>query len=1347
MVTFDSTLKSKLIYVFRINDDAHKGCLKVGETTYDGDDMVAYNTPNSAALNAAAKARIDSYTSTAGIAYELLYTEGTLHVRDGKFTSFNDKDVHNCLLNSGVKKKVFDQVNGANEWFITSLETVKNAIAAIKNGDTAMTADKVNTNAPDPIIFRPEQREAIDRTKDVFKKSKAMLWNAKMRFGKTVSALQLIKEMGFTRTIILTHRPVVNDGWYEDFGKIFYDAPEFVYGSKNGKGEKDINALEEHAEAGEKKYVWFASMQDMRGSETVGGKFDKNDEVFSIEWDLLIIDEAHEGTQTELGSAVIKELLKNSNTKVLNLTGTAFNLMDNFDENNTYTWDYIMEQTAKRDWDLSHQGDPNPYACLPKMNIWTYNLGTLMLNFAEEDEVAFNFREFLRTTTDDYGQERFVHEADVISFLNLMSHTSETSLYPFSTQAYRDIFNHTLWMVPGVKAAAAMADLLRQHDVFSYFKVVNVAGAGDEEVDSNKALTAVQTAIAENKYTITLSCGRLTTGVSVPEWTAVMLLAGSASTSASSYMQTIFRVQTPATINGKMKTECYVFDFAPDRTLRIITETMRASAKPGETSEQDRTRMGEFLNFCPVIGIDGSTMASYDTDKLLQQLKRVYVERVVRSGFEDMRLYNDELLKLDDMQLKDFDGLKKIIGTTAAMGKTKDIDINSQGLTNEEYEEQKAIEKKSKRQRTVEEQERLEELRKKRKNRDNAISILRGISIRMPLLIYGADIADEDKQLTIDNFTSLVDNASWEEFMPKGVTKAEFNKFKRYYDEDIFNAAGKRIRALARAADKLSVEERIERITDIFSTFRNPDKETVLTPWRVVNMHLADTIGGWCFYDEEYTHTLSEPRHVEHENVTADVFNSYTHILEINSKTGLYPLYAAYSVYRACKTEWITHADRIEEQQALWDLICAQSIFVICKTPMAEAITRRTLVGFRNAEVNAKYFPNLISTIKTEPDKFITKVKQGKSFWNRNENNNMKFNAIIGNPPYQETSNVNNRQNAIYHYFYDISEKMSNLYTLISPARFLFNAGLTPELWNQKMLNDKHVKVVYYTPDSSDCFPYVDIKGGVAIILRNANVEYKPIQKFIPDNELRNIATKFDQAPEHSLSSIIFGGRSDLKFNNVFLDENPTSKKDRLAFIQRSRPSVKKLGQNEEYELKSSTFDALPHAFLSDVNDKSNYYHLLGLENNKRAWKYVLRKYMTPRYPDHNNIERYKVFIPKANGSGHFGEPLSSTEIGHPGDSSTPTFIGIGAFYTEIEAINCAKYIKTKLLRCLLGIYKITQDNPPSVWTYIPLQDFTSSSDIDWSKSIDEIDEQLFDKYELTDEERAFIRRMIKPME
>ena len=1262
MVTFDSTLKSKLIYVFRINDDAHKGCLKVGETTYEGEDMTAYFTPDSPALNAAAKARIDSYTATAGVAYELIYTEGTLHKRDGKLTSFSDTEVHKCLLRSGVMKKTFDQVNSANEWFITNLETVKKAIAAVKRGETALSASEAASDLPDPIIFRPEQRDAIDRTKTVFTKSKAMLWNAKMRFGKTLSALQFIKEMGYARTIIVTHRPVVNEGWFEDFGKIFNDASRYKYGSKSGKGEENINTLETLAKEGKGKYIWFASLQDARGSTAAGGKFDKNEELFAIEWDLLIIDEAHEGTLTEKGKKTLNGLQKHSKTKVLNLTGTAFNLVEDFDEKNTYTWDYIMEQEAKRNWDETHQGDPNPYACLPQMNIWTYNLGTLLLNFGEEDEVAFNFREFLRTGTGTDGREHFVHEKDVVSFLNLMSHTSDSSLYPFSTQAYRDIFNHTLWMVPGVKAAAAMADLLRRHDVFSYFNIVNVAGDGDEEVDSHTALTLVQNAIANNKYTITLSCGRLTTGVSVPQWTAVMLLSGSSSTAPSSYMQTIFRVQTPATIEGRMKTDCYVFDFAPDRTLRIITETMRASAKPGETSEQDRKRMGAFLNFCPVIGIEGSTMTTYSTEKLLQQLKRVYVDRVVRSGFDDTKLYNDELLKLDDLQLKDFDGLKKIIGTTPAMARMKDIDINRQGLTNEQYEELKTLEKKPKRKRTPEEQARLDELNARKKQRGDAISILRGISVRMPLIIYGADIRDEDKELTIDNFTSLVDSASWQEFMPKGVTKAEFNKFKRYYDPDIFNAAGKRIRALARATDKLSVEERIERITDLFTTFRNPDKETVLTPWRVVNMHLADTLGGWCFYNGDYTQTLAEPRHVAHEDVTDDVFHPYTHILEINSKTGLYPLYAAYSVYRARLAEKFLPVDSVEDQQRLWDLVCKENIFVVCMTPMAQAITRRTLIGFRKADVNAQHFPNLINTIKTKPDNFIAKVKQGKDFWHRNENNNMKFNAVIGNPPYQQEG-AGSRKEPVYHLFYNVAFQLGRCVTLISPARFLFLAGQTPKEWMEQMLADPHLKVVRFFQKSIDCFPAVDIKGGVAILFRDNTQTLGPIGFFSNYAELRAIYQRVTSHEDfrHKDFAQLVSSQGEYKFEQKLFEEHPE-----VSYVQ---------GEGTGAKITSNAFERLPEVFLDkEPVDKSAYIQMLGRSRNVRTYKWIKRSYVQPS----KTLDKYKVFVPKANGTGAIGEVLSTPIIGQPIIGQTDTFLSVGPFDTEEEAANCLKYIKSK---------------------------------------------------------------------
>ena len=227
---FTSSLKLKLIYVFRINDAAHKGCLKVGEATCDNDNVFGL-APNSKALNESAKKRINQYTQTAGIAYDLLYTELTIYNSKYGLCSFNDKEVHSVLERSGIKKKIFDTENKANEWFITDLETVKRAIIAVKEGRESLSSAEVSHDKS-PIVFRPEQREAIEKTKKQFKKGNQMLWNAKMRFGKTLSALQEVKDMDFSRTLILTHRPVVDSGWFEDFGKIFYDRDSREIGLK-----------------------------------------------------------------------------------------------------------------------------------------------------------------------------------------------------------------------------------------------------------------------------------------------------------------------------------------------------------------------------------------------------------------------------------------------------------------------------------------------------------------------------------------------------------------------------------------------------------------------------------------------------------------------------------------------------------------------------------------------------------------------------------------------------------------------------------------------------------------------------------------------------------------------------------------------------------------------------------------------------------------------------------------------------------------------------------------------------------------------------------------------------------
>ena len=1340
-LNFKNTFNYKVIYIFTINDDIHKGLVKIGDATLQTKSTVDILTPNCKELNQAALKRIKSYTNTAGITPILLHTELAIKEEINKegfisLKAFRDYEVHKVLENSNISK---EKIKGSSsrEWYKISKETAIEAIQAVKKQYSNLSNSKVENHPV--IIFRPEQKEAIEKTVKQFKHNKRMLWNAKMRFGKTLSTLEVIKRCQFKKTIIVCHRPVVNSGWYDDFKKIFYDDSNYIYGSKlHGYSVEEL-------ENTNKNYIYFSSVQDLRGSKQVGGKFDKNSYVFQNDWDCVVIDEAHEGTTTKLGLDTLNELLNNSKTKLLSLSGTPFNILDDYDEENSiYTWDYIMEQECKLEWDKLHFGDSNPYEELPELRIYTYNLGDLLHNnYLNFEDKAFNFSEFFRTWTGEYRLDYtnmpdtanigdFVHEQDIISFLNLMTNKDEKNNYPFSSEEYRNLFKHSLWMVPGVKEAKALKNLMLKHKVFGngQFDIINVAGNDDEEaIDAlNSVKNAIKKAEELDTYTITLSCGKLTTGVTVKEWTAVFMLSGSSSTSAANYLQTIFRVQSPCNKNGMIKDTAYVFDFAPDRTLKMVSEAVSVSNKAGKLKSDDKKILGKFLNYCPVISISGSQMKEYKADKLLQQLKKAYADKVVRNGFDDNKLYNDELLKLNDLDIEKFNNLKGIIGKSKAAEKSNDIPVNEQGLTNEEYEEQEKLKNKNKKELSEEDKARLEELKKKSKIRNDAISILRGISIRMPLLIYGANVP-YDEEITLDRFIEEVDDSSWNEFMPTGVTKEIFKEFKKYYDEDIFIAAGRKIRSVTHEADILPPTERVKKIATLFSSFKNPDKETVLTPWRVVNMHMSDCLGGFNFWDEKFNFPVEEPYFVDRGKITNETLaNTSSKILEINSKTGLYPLYITYSIFKMRCKKISEEELSLDIQQKLWNETIKNNIFIICKTPMAKQITQRTLAGYSTIKTNAHYFDDLVNQLKNKAPQFIERILNS-SYWKKGESGKMKFDAIVGNPPYQE-ENSNTRKPPLYHYFYDMAFKLSDIVTLITPARFLFNIGQTPKSWNEKMLNDEHFKVINYFSDSKSIFDTVDIKGGVVITLHNTKENYGKIKVFTPFKELNEIMKKIELIDGENYKSIcdITSSRGNYRFTKDFLKQNP--------FIS------ERLGNGTGDMIVSNVFEKLPEIFTETKTNEKDY-KFLGRNNNERVYRYISRDFVQKN----PYLNTYNVILPKSNGTGAFGEILSTPLISNIFEGATDTFISIGLFETKIEANAILKYIKTKFLRALLGIKKATQDNPKSVWQYIPIQDFTKNSDIDWNKSISEIDGQLYEKYNLNDDEISFIEERIKAME
>lgn len=338
------------------------------------------------------------------------------------------------------------------------------------------------------------------------------------------------------------------------------------------------------------------------------------------------------------------------------------------------------------------------------------------------------------------------------------------------------------------------------------------------------------------------------------------------------------------------------------------------------------------------------------------------------------------------------------------------------------------------------------------------------------------------------------------------------------------------------------------------------------------------------------------------------------------------------------------------------------------------------------------------------------------------------FDFIIGNPPYQEINDKNGRQPPVYHEFMEASYKISNCVELITPARFLFNAGQTPKAWNQKMLNDENFSVLKYDSDASEVFSNTEIKGGVAIHIRNMNKKYGAIKIFTPYDELNKIIKTVSNKDLNSTKlDCIISSRGNYKINDDFFREYPFASE--------------RLGKGTGYMIASNFFELLPE--LQNIQDDSeNNVKFLCRINNQRTYCNLNKKFVQ----NNEYLNKYNVACPKSNGSGIFGEALSSTEILSIDEAATDTFISIGKFDTRIEAENLQKYIKSKFFRTMLGIKKVTQDNPKTVWDMIPLQNFTENSDIDWSKSIKEIDQQLYKKYGLSDEEIEFIESHVQEM-
>lgn len=1284
----------------------------------------------------------------------------------------------------------------------------------------------IDSNGRKFYILRPEQEDAVEQTLEYAERNQTtdfknpngkseFLWNAKPRFGKTLTTYDFMKRFGATKTLIVTNRPAIADSWYCDYKK-FIDGYHFISTADSIKEKtltrEEFNKIEDF----DKKQITFLSLQDLKGAKVFGGSFNKLKWVADLAWDLLVIDEAHEAVDTDKTDRAFENIKRKF---TLHLSGTPFKALaeGKFSSEQIYNWTYLDEQKAKQS-ELENGQESGDHTDMPDLRLFNYKISDVTTKQIEKGidingeniPPVFEFNDFLATNS----KGEFKREDDIWRFLNTLT---ENEGYPFSTPELRNELKHTFWFVGNrVNSAKAMEKLLKKHPVFENYKIILAAGDGrsldnedsEEEAEdfkkNEKALARVKKAIKEYDKTITLSVGQLTTGVTVKEWSAVLMMSDVKKETL--YTQAIFRAQNPYKYekDGKLyrKKSAYVFDFSPYRVLEIydkLANSLSEKSAIGNITESERQEnVAELLNFFPVLSQDeNGKMVELDASQVLTLPAAKMASDIVKRRFITNLLFKDignvfnlpsEIVKkLNKVQNSKEDGTankkekrdvsdnrerdeqkqkrisanhnliwgQKVYGEPireAFERAQEDMDSFETQLTNtinddilstpiakyvEVYApskkeikelEEKIVEKiktvseefKNSPQTEKEKTKAITELadfvekelprdmidnREEQAYQDDAKTELdiireklRTFSRAIPSFVMAAK---DPKNLTIDNLQDAVSDEDFEMLFnerdklhtPDRFTKADFIElrdggdyeengeiihFDGFFEKYRFNAA---IQEFEKKREQLADYLNNTTKEDIFSYIPAQKSNQIFTPREVVNKMLN-------ILEAENPGIFSNP------NLT---------FCDLHTKSGLFLTEIAKRLNHGL-------TNIIPDEQARLKHIFENQLFGFAPTQIVYDIAANYIYGG---------FPE-ISRQNLKKQDLTEQFKKGEPL-------NMKFDVVIGNPPYQEETK-DTSDKPIYNYFMSEAYKFADKVCFITPARFLFNAGKTPKKWNAKMLNDKHLKVAYYEQDSSNVFPNTDIKGGVAITYRDAQKNFGKIGTFTHFEELNSALRKVLNSEKFcSIDEIYFGQE---KFN--------------LDVLYMKNPEAKNIvgSEGKEKRLTSSIFGQLEDVFSKNRKNETDF-KILGVIKNRRKWRYINSEYIE----EHPNLRKFKVMLPGSNGSGAIGEVLSTPLVGEPLVGHTQTFISFGAFDNREEAENLLKYIKTKFARTMLGTLKITQSNKKDTWRNVPLQNFTNNSDIDWSQPIAQIDQQLYKKYGLSEKEIAFIEEKVREME
>lgn len=1379
--------------------------------------------------------RIREQTKTAAIQldYHKLWSASAVFANDDS-RFFTDKDLHKYYIKNGITRSE-KQGNGGfgEEWFYfgDTPEESKTLFNEYAKRDFSRQTERKTTYS-----LRHEQEKAVLSTLEYAAEHQTTdfetpnerakyLWNAKPRFGKTLASYDFAKRFKARNVLIVTNRPAIANSWYDDFEKFVED----YYFISTTDSLKERPALSRSAfinranPTEDDRQITFLSLQDLKGGKVFGGKYDKLEWVADLNWDLLIIDEAHEGVDTERTDEAFKKIKRRF---TLHLSGTPFKAIADgyFADNQIFNWTYVDEQKAKAD-ELKHGNDAGAHVNLPDMRLFTYKMSEMIESRLSEGmelddtsvDYAFELNDMFET--DDKG--KFIHEAEIVTFLDQLTINEK---YPFSTPEMRDELKHTFWLVGNrVASAKAMERLLSKHPVFSGYKVILAAGDGKPvqdmgDVDSaeadmqnisanEKSYDRVKRAIRENERTITLSVGQLTTGVTVEEWSAVIMLSDIKSESL--YTQAIFRAQNPYRYVGSdgnlyRKESAYVFDFSPNRVLKVydkFANSLFAKTTQDKITDKEREQnVAELLNYFPVLAEDkDGKMVELDAEQVLTFPEAIVVGEIVKRGFVSNLLFAN-VSNIFRIPQEVIDSLNKAQSTNDSGRKqSKPKDINHDPKRKDQRDKRISVNKEkilgdkvysTRMQRVVEEAvrnagsgaglaekitadyadevsepfaryrevyaptkseleqfenqhlekvreiaeefvaegletkesqlklaEKLSELVEKDLANDLVVSKeeekykkeeasemdqirqkLRTFTKAIPTFVMASEHPEE---LTLDNIEDTVSDEDFDELFTEKFTqnsepftKEDFRKirgpwtnpeteevFEGFFDRHRFNAAIKEFEEKRKAVVDYLQPEATE---DIFDYVRPLKTNQIFTPRRVVNQML-DLL-------EEHDPGIFK--------------NPDLKFCDLYVKSGLYLAEIAKKLNQGLEEKIPDKTERVRH-------IFEKQLYGFAPTSVIYNIARKFVYG-----VLPDYSGDNLKRLDLTGD------------FMKGETRGMKFDVVIGNPPYNDNIEGRGDQPSIYNYFLDAAYDIADVVCMIHPARFLFNVGNTSTKWNRKMLDDEYLRVVMFEQKSNVVFPNTDIKGGVAITLRDAKKKCGKIGTFTHYKELNSILKKV--APKMNLGSLaeIYYSTDSYHFTKTLHDEHPDAKQY--------------MSKGHEYDVKSSIFERFSDLQIftdNKVNDDDVQF--IGLIKLKRVTKYIKNEYVK----EHPNLDKWKVILPGSNGSGALGEALSTPFVGQPLVGHTQTFISLGAFENEAEAKNLLKYIKTKFARTMLGTLKITQSNKRGTWTNTPMQDFTNDSDIDWSKSVAEIDRRLYEKYDLDKDEIEFIEEKVTPME